>query len=316
MAHTQRDGRLADVHRDLRRPQRRDRARSRRSPVDRGRLPGARVPVGGRRHGVAHVRPRRSTAAVAERADPPARWAGEDRFRRARTLDRGPPRHAREDHRRGLRGARAPPPRIMSQACAVTSSTTSTTNRSQRWPRSSPPSNGGWRRDQPAHRLPQPRRQHRREGRHRRLRRDRSTGGRADRRGVHQEPVRRAERHAEPGQRRRRDGPRRRGHLQERERRDRPAGPRRRRRGGPLGGRTPRLRADRRRRDLHGRHRASLPDRTHPGGNRRTAREPHLGRRRRAGTRDDDHRHRRQARRGARSPDRRPGWSEWPRASG
>ena len=94
-------------------------------------------------------------------------------LRGARAVDAGPPGDDGAAHRRRVRGA--PPGRPASRRkCAPPHLRPPRRRaRSRRWHRSSPPSARGWRSDHAPSGFPQPRRQHRRQGRHRRLRRDR-----------------------------------------------------------------------------------------------------------------------------------------------
>ena len=101
------------LRRDRLRPQRRARGRPRPARPDARRLPGARVPVRGRRPLDADVRPGRAAAAVAERAHPPPRRARPGRARRAPAVGARSPgdaRRARPTHGLALpRGGRADP---------------------------------------------------------------------------------------------------------------------------------------------------------------------------------------------------------------
>ena len=162
-------------------------------------------------HDDADVRPGGAAAAVAERAHPPARRARARRAGRAAAVatDRRVMLAVLTD--RGLGAPRTRSPRSTSRACAGTSSTASTGATSRRWPASS-----GAIRDRPARRragdrlapagLRLPRRQRRRQGRHRRLRRHRRRPAGRRRRGVHAQPVRRPERDDQPRAPRRRAG--------------------------------------------------------------------------------------------------------------
>ena len=235
----------------------------------------------------AHVRPGRAPAALPERADPASRRSRAQRPRRARAVGRRPPGDARQAHRRRAGQARDRPTPITSPACAASSidrldrddvvalGRIFSTIRAE-LDAALPDRRAADAVTALPVRLRRPRRQHRGEGRHRRLRawwRPPSPVPAAGR--VHAQPLRRPERHHQPPPPRRRPGASDRHRVQERQRGQR-TGRRRRRHASVVDAVATRLgcrpddvldRVDRR-------DRPPLPDRTHARRHRGAARRP------------------------------------------